>query len=423
MHSKISTRRAAAWASLAARSFLLIGIGALGARLPAQNPADLTPRDKTEVFIQHLVKVAKVDPAKYTALVLQYELGNALGELAHARCAESHGVAEGGAGHEGHDHSLAESPAPFANRDFVRDALREIHAEYAAALQLAEAAFTSGAAPEALETARGAASALTAKSDPYVAAHAEALLCEIDLRAAAVPQGADLKAGAVPRGDKALLEKVIVRAQRIVEKHRLYLIEDHRAAEMIALAFEGLGKETLEYLQYALLLTDYNDLPPDVAERARARLAALDPESGRPLGRVAGWMDKVEKLLGDEVTRADPTQAQGTEIVSALDKLIELQEARERKACPNCGSGDCNGACKSGRPKGARSRNPAQVSALADRKGQTLLHGVSRADASSIWGQLRDVDGARALQGFRGKLPARYERLLEQYYKNLSRTE
>jgi len=48
---------------------------------------------------------------------------------------------------------------------------------------------------------------------------------------------------------------------------------------------------------------------------------------------------------------------------------------------------------------------------------------VSRADAGSIWGQLKDRDAARAMQSFRGRLPARYERLLEQYYKNLSRTE
>ena len=51
------------------------------------------------------------------------------------------------------------------------------------------------------------------------------------------------------------------------------------------------------------------------------------------------------------------------------------------------------------------------------------LHGVSRADAGTIWGQLKERDASRALQGFRGKLPERYERLLEQYYKNLSKGE
>ncbi len=63
------------------------------------------------------------------------------------------------------------------------------------------------------------------------------------------------------------------------------------------------------------------------------------------------------------------------------------------------------------------------MSALSTGKGEVLLHGVSRADPGTIWGQLKERDASRALQGFRGKLPARYERLLEQYYKNLSKTE
>ena len=52
-----------------------------------------------------------------------------------------------------------------------------------------------------------------------------------------------------------------------------------------------------------------------------------------------------------------------------------------------------------------------------------LLRGVSRGDTSTIWGLLKDKEAARALQGFKGKLPPRYEQLLEQYYKSLSKTE
>ena len=70
-----------------------------------------------------------------------------------------------------------------------------------------------------------------------------------------------------------------------------------------------------------------------------------------------------------------------------------------------------------------RSTMPAQVSNLAKGKGGILLHGVSQGDSSTIWGQLKERDASRAMQSFRGKLPARYERLLEQYYKSLSKTE
>ena len=48
-------------------------------------------------------------------------------------------------------------------------------------------------------------------------------------------------------------------------------------------------------------------------------------------------MNEVEKLLGKELTSEEPTQAQEAQIVSALDKLIELQEARERRICRSCG--------------------------------------------------------------------------------------
>jgi hypothetical protein len=49
------------------------------------------------------------------------------------------------------------------------------------------------------------------------------------------------------------------------------------------------------------------------------------------------------------------------------------------------------------------------------------LGGVSRGDPNQVWGLLKDREGAVALQSFRGKLPERFQRLLEQYYKGLSR--
>jgi hypothetical protein len=281
-----------------------LAVVALPLTLRAQDPADLTPRDKTEVFIQHLVKVARLDPARYRALVLEYEIGTAIGELAHG---------DGEA--EGENHDSCADHAGLAMADFIRSALREIHPAYGEALALAEAGKHAGA--------REAARDLAGKPDPYLAAHANLLLAEIDFAEAVPAAGGTYPAEA--------LENVIARSERIVQKDRLYLIQDHRACELIALAFEKLGKPLHELVQYAILLTDYENLPPEVAARANARIAALDEKAGRPLGLVADWMNSVEKLLAKEVTARDPTQEKEIEIVSALDKLIELQEARERK--------------------------------------------------------------------------------------------
>ena len=108
---------------------------------------------------------------------------------------------------------------------------------------------------------------------------------------------------------------------------------------MIALSFNGLGESLLEFSQYALLLTDYKNLPEAIKKRAETRLGQLKGENGKPLQTVAGWMNRVEKLISKEVTGEAPTQKQERGIVTALDKLIELQEAVERQTCPDCGKG------------------------------------------------------------------------------------
>lgn len=385
----------------------LIGTPARPSR--AQSPADLDARDKTELFIQHIVKVARIDPARYQALVLEYEIGTALGEILDAH----------GSGHEGdggHGEPAGVGPVAAGTHeahedlglvadDFIERALREIHPAYDDLARTLEEG--------RLEDARAKARELKGAADPYVSAHAALALAEAEF--------ADL--GAKDDSGEDAWQDLVRRCEDIAERSRLYLVRDHRACELVALAFQKLKKPLLEFVQYAILLTDYKSLPAETTARARARLAALAGEVGWPLGTVADWMNEVEKLLAEEVTRPDPTQRRETEIVYALDKLIELQEARERNTCPGCGSSPCNGSCRGGRPQGNRSTSPARVSALAEAKGEILLRGVSRGDASTIWGQLKEKDAARAMQSFKGQLPPRYEKLLEQYYKNLSKVE
>jgi hypothetical protein len=49
------------------------------------------------------------------------------------------------------------------------------------------------------------------------------------------------------------------------------------------------------------------------------------------------------------------------------------------------------------------------------------LHEAPPPDPSALWGLLKDRQGAQAVQTFRGKLPERYQKLLEDYYQGLSR--
>lgn len=340
----------------------------LAVPLAAQHPSEFTARDKTEVFIQHVVKFMKVEPSEYQAMVLEYEIGTILSELAGFELAQS--------------------------SNFIRRALKEFHPGFAAAQDL----FDAGKDAEAVAAVEPLLRAL----DPYVLAHAELLRAELHFRAGEY-------------------DKVIERAERVNLKHRIHVIDDHRACELIALAFEKQERPLLEFAQYAILLIDYEDLPKDLETRAKKRLEALNETVGRPLHTVASWMNQVERLLSRELTGEEPTQVKERQIVSALDKLIELQEAKERNTCSSCGGGNCKGGCKNGKGIPKNPGSPRRVSLLPDGRGDVNLHGVSRADATSRWGDLREKKASRTLQSFSGKLPPRYERLLQQYFKELSR--
>ncbi len=358
----------------------------------AQTPSNLSPQEKTTGFVQHLVKVARLDPARYQALVLEYEIGRAIDEM-RAIEHESHDAAAGKA-------CCGSDSFGFAGVDFIDKALGEIFPRYGEIETLRK----KGDVRAARETARD----LTGNADPYLSAYARLRLAELDFEAL--------------DGSPEACQRVMTRCEEIVRKQRLYLIADYRASEMIARCYQMLEKPLFELVQYTILLVDFQHLPEEVANRAKSRVTELAKTVTRPLGRVSTWMGAVERLLDEEVTGEDPTQEKETQVLAALDKLIELQEAKERNTCGSCGSGNCNGSCQ-GPPKGNRSNGPARVSALAQAEGRVLLHGVSRGDPGTIWGQLKDKDGLRALQSYSGKLPSRYEKLLEQYFKDLSKSE
>lgn len=350
--------------------WLVLGLVLTGpAALRGQAPYELRRADKIELFLQHLGKVVQVAPEVYQSFLLEYELARTLGELGTSR------------------------PGSLSG-DFIERSLGRLHPEFASAVERQRAG--------ELEEACGAFEALARGGDLYLGAACELHLAEIDHA---------LGRHAASRS----------RAEAVIAGSRRYLLEDHRACELVALAFRAAGKPLMEYLQYRLLLTDYKEVPAEVERRVKERLAELGPSNARPLSLVSDWMRSVESLIDELDTSEDPTRHKQIEISSALDKLVELQEARERNACSNCGSGDCGGACRSGQPRGSRSKKPASSSRLADRDGGVNLHGESQGDASKVWGLLREREGAEALQGFRARLPERYRRLLEQYYTGLSR--
>ena len=90
--------------------------------LSAQHPSEFTNRDKTEIFIQHLVRTMKLDPTRYRAMVLEYEIGSALRDFS------------------------PELAVDLDTADFIHNSLRELYAGYDKACK----AFENGADTEAL---------------------------------------------------------------------------------------------------------------------------------------------------------------------------------------------------------------------------------------------------------------------------------
>lgn len=250
-----------------------------GSSLCAQHIADLTVRDKTEVFIQHMVKFMNVEPEKYQAMVLEYEIGAALSEITKLENGD-------------------------LSNNFVVSALVELHDDFGKAKKH----YDAGQDAEALEAFRP----LARVPDPYIAANAKLLMAELHFRGGRFQDAIDLADG-------------------LIQKDRLRLPNDYRACELVALSFEKLKKPLLEMAQYYILVVDYNvTIPKKLQARAQKRLNLLSARVGKPMTKVADWMGDVERALDQEIT-GEPTQEQEGEILVSLDKLIELQEAIERK--------------------------------------------------------------------------------------------
>ena len=270
------------------RSRALLVVGVLLAVAPGvfgQGAYELTRTNKIELFLQHIAKVVQVAPDVYQSLLLEYELSQSITEF---------GIAH---------------PEPLLG-EFVDKALKRLHPEFAEAV----ASYESQAHADAASKLKP----LVAKRDPFLTARTHLYLAEIEVVG--------------KRFDKA---REI--AQGLILRERQYLVPDYRACEIVAECFRAAEQTVLELLQYAILLTDYRDVPLDVEARAKQRIAAIQKESGGPTKVVASWMDEVERLIRALTTAEDPTQTKQGQILVALDKMIELQEARERNACSNCG--------------------------------------------------------------------------------------
>jgi len=164
----------------------------------------------------------------------------------------------------------------------------------------------------------------------------------------------------------------------------------------------------------------------DAPKLSTERKADIEQQIAELEAVEAGSLDDVRdrmRFSQEQLARAetgDIVRAEQKRIVEMLDKLIEDAEQRESKG-QGKGKGKKSGQ---GEGKGAGSGSPGSGAGEGQGKGSDdpttgpAVRKLTRGGPQSPWGQLREKERDPAFSAIKEKLPARYQQLIEQYYKS-----
>jgi hypothetical protein len=179
-------------------------------------------------------------------------------------------------------------------------------------------------------------------------------------------------------------------------------------------------KEATETLSKFLAL--YPDSPERMRVGAFRQLEQLKLFAEGTLSDVSLRMDYSRRKLTLEDTGMD-TRQQQTKIIEILAKLIKEAEERECN-CRGGGSGKGQGN-KQGKGGEGDSQGQGQGQAQGGSSGggskgidSDTVKRLHRGGPQSPWSQLRDKERDPVYSAIKEKFPARYQQLIEQYYKS-----
>jgi len=210
----------------------------------------------------------------------------------------------------------------------------------------------------------------------------------------------------------------------VTEKH-----SDHTTLDADAWFLRGVSESRLLRREDAIQsLEHFLETFADAPERMRVgawrqlqQLKALEDES---IADVFERMDFARRKL-EQGNSGKDTQEQQEKIVDILAKLIKEAEERECN-CKGSSSKPGQGQKKPG--KGSGGGSPGEGIGKGEPGGNDQTPGaevrrVFRAGPRSPWGDIRDKDRDPAYGAIKAKFPARYEKLIEQYYKSFQEDE
>ena len=255
--------------------------------------------------------------------------------------------------------------------------LQKVFPDYAKAAKLSD----NGEPAAALELAK----LLVANKDPYVQAYTRYQLARFLLDTDEPDDAARMLAEFVERH----LEKTPLDSEVIYfYGHALAQIPDRERAILFFHAF----------------LREFKNAPERLRASAAQILAELEQQEG-VLHEISDIMKNVERKIRKTDTGKD-TQEKQKHVITWLEKIIEMMEQQQQGG---------------GAPGGAGGRNPAKFSALPGGEHKTgPLRSVKK--VADKWGKLKDEERRSIEAELKSKMPSRYKKMLEEFYKKLGKS-
>jgi tetratricopeptide (TPR) repeat protein len=278
----------------------------------------------------------------------------------------------------------------------ITEGLRELYPAFREALQeMGEENFSGAAA---------ALGSLTESPDPYLAAEASYFLARVQL-----------------------LEERYEEALPLLNKLETdYADQSMRAGE--ALFLKGIAQAQMLKRQDAIdSLQRFVDENPSAPERLRIgaerQIQQLKMVAEGTLSDVFVRMDFSRRRLALE-DAGEQTQEEQKKIVAILDQLIKEAEEAECN-CKGGGKGKGEKQGKAGEAEGEGDGAGGKGEGQGGNKGgghkgtdTAAAERLHRGGPQSPWSRIRDKDRDPVYNAIKEKFPARYEQLIEQYYKS-----
>ncbi|MCH8253118.1 MAG: hypothetical protein IID36_11760 [Planctomycetes bacterium] len=172
----------------------------------------------------------------------------------------------------------------------------------------------------------------------------------------------------------------------------------------------------LQYDEAAIALRAFLTRHSDASQRlvisAQQMLAELANRQPERIGEVTDLMDYSARRLRIGDSGGD-VQGRQQRILELLDNLIEEAEQQEQNA---------NNSNNSGGGQDRSPQSPMPQSQLPQGGDSRMkLRESRRASPADAWGAMPPAERERVLQALRDSFPARYRRLVEQYYEQLAK--